>query len=72
MMFYTDDNNDKNKCMCVWYQDIFSELDLEADEDALRELKQANFLHSKQASGTFLCSSAGCVYLQPAEEQSAP
>ncbi|KAM9460735.1 pre-rRNA 2'-O-ribose RNA methyltransferase FTSJ3 [Clarias gariepinus] len=36
----------------MWFsKDIFSELDLEADEDALRELKQANFLHSKQASG---------------------
>lgn len=62
-----DDNDDYNDSMCC--QDIFSELDLDGDEDALRELKQTQLLHSKQAAG--ICSPAGCVYVQPAPELSA-
>lgn len=45
--------------MCC--QDIFSELDLDGDEDALRELEQTQFVHSKQAAGNG--SPAGCFYV---------
>ncbi|TSK53739.1 pre-rRNA processing protein FTSJ3 [Bagarius yarrelli] len=36
----------------MWFsKDIFSELDLDEDKDALKELEQSQFLHSKQAAG---------------------
>ncbi|MCI4383420.1 hypothetical protein PGIGA_G00026320 [Pangasianodon gigas] len=36
----------------MWFsKDIFSELDLDGDEDAMRELRQTQFLHGKQAAG---------------------
>lgn len=66
-MFCDDDDSDYND-MC--FQDIFSELDLDGDADAARELKQTQFLHSKQAAGS--SSPAGWDYVQPAPGLSAP
>ncbi|XP_017333302.2 pre-rRNA 2'-O-ribose RNA methyltransferase FTSJ3 [Ictalurus punctatus] len=45
-------NEKQDRQTSMWFsKDIFSELDLEGDEDALRELKQTQFLHSKQTAG---------------------
>ncbi|KAI5626567.1 pre-rRNA processing protein FTSJ3 [Silurus asotus] len=45
-------NEKQDRQTSMWFsKDIFSELDIEGEEDALRELKQTQFLHSKQAAG---------------------
>ncbi|XP_060797260.1 pre-rRNA 2'-O-ribose RNA methyltransferase FTSJ3 [Neoarius graeffei] len=45
-------NEKQDRQTSMWFsKDIFSELDLDGDADAARELKQTQFLHSKQAAG---------------------
>ncbi|XP_053491139.1 pre-rRNA 2'-O-ribose RNA methyltransferase FTSJ3 [Ictalurus furcatus] len=45
-------NEKQDRQTSMWFsKDIFSELDLEGDEDTLRELEQTQFLHSKQTAG---------------------
>ncbi|GAA6104062.1 pre-rRNA 2'-O-ribose RNA methyltransferase FTSJ3 [Tachysurus ichikawai] len=45
-------NEKQDRQTSMWFsKDIFSELDLDGDKDAVRELEQSQFLHNKQAAG---------------------